>query len=160
MHYFVVAWVFDSKQNQSKQCKWKTTRCNGLQSRIRLRLDKPSHTKNISRLTKMMHDTYPEWMTEEALHTLSAGYLLPGETPRDMMMRLATTAAKINQDPTLEEDLFHCLWAGWLGAASPVCSNFGTNRGLPISCFSVHLSDSVSSIYSHLKETASLSKNG
>ena len=108
----------------------------------------------------MKESVSPEWMTEEALHTLSAGYLLPGETPRAMMMRLATTAAKINQDPTLEEDLFNCLWNGWLGPASPVCSNFGTNRGLPISCFSVHISDSVSSIYSHLKETAQLSKNG
>lgn len=77
-----------------------------------------------------------------------------------MMIRLASTAAKVNQDPTLEEDLFHCLWEGWLGPASPVCSNFGTSRGLPISCFSVHISDSVSSIYSHLKETAQLSKNG
>jgi len=108
----------------------------------------------------MITETHPEWMTEEALHTLSEGYLLPGETPRDMMMRLATTAAKINQDPTLEEDLFHCLWEGWIGGASPVCSNFGTNRGLPISCYSVHLSDSVSSVYSHLKEVAQLSKNG
>ena len=107
-----------------------------------------------------MIETHPDWMNEEALHTLSAGYLLPGETPRDMMMRLASTAAKINQDPTLEGDLFHCFWEGWLGPSSPVCSNFGTNRGLPISCFSVHLSDSVSSIYSHLKETAQLSKNG
>jgi len=107
-----------------------------------------------------MLETHPEWISEEAIHTLSAGYLLPGETPRDMMMRLASTAAKINQDPTLEEDLFHCLWQGWIGASSPVCSNFGTNRGLPISCFSVHISDSVSSIYSHLKETAQLSKNG
>ncbi len=76
------------------------------------------------------------------------------------MTRLASTAAKINQDPTLEEDLFYCLWNGWLGPASPVASNFGTNRGLPISCYSVHLSDSVSSVYSHLKEVAQLSKNG
>jgi ribonucleoside-diphosphate reductase alpha chain len=105
-------------------------------------------------------ETHPKWMSEEALHTLSRGYLLPGETPREMMTRLACTAAKINQDPTLEEDLFHCLWEGWLGPASPVCSNFGTNRGLPISCYSVHLSDSVSSVYSHLKEVAALSKNG
>ena len=107
-----------------------------------------------------MNKTHPDWMTEEALHTLSSGYLLPGETPRGMMMRLASAAAKINQDPTLEEDLFYCLWNGFLGPASPVASNFGTNRGLPISCYSVHLSDSVSSIYSHLKEVAQLSKNG
>ncbi len=108
----------------------------------------------------MTETTRPEWMSEEALHTLSKGYLLPGETPRAMMQRLATTAAKINQDPTLEEDLFHCLWSGFIGPASPVASNFGTNRGLPISCYSVHPSDSVSSVYSHLKEVAQLSKNG
>jgi ribonucleoside-diphosphate reductase alpha chain len=108
----------------------------------------------------MTEATYPEWMTDEALHTLSDGYLLPGETPRSMMQRLASTAAKINQDPSLEEDLFTCLWNGAIGPASPVASNFGTSRGLPISCYSVHLSDSVSSIYSHLKEVAQLSKNG
>jgi ribonucleoside-diphosphate reductase alpha chain len=108
----------------------------------------------------MTNTPHPEWMSEEALHTLSAGYLLPGETPRDMMTRLSSTAAKLNQDPTLEEDLFHCLWNGFIGPASPVCSNFGTNRGQPISCFSIHLTDSISSIYSHLKEVASLSKNG
>ena len=102
----------------------------------------------------------PDWMSDEGIHTLSSGYLLPGETPRDMMVRLASTAAKINQDPSLEDDLFHCLWSGWIGGSSPVCSNFGTPRGLPISCYSVHLSDSVSSIYSHLKEVAQLSKNG
>jgi ribonucleoside-diphosphate reductase alpha chain len=77
-----------------------------------------------------------------------------------MMMRLSSTAAKLNQDLTLEEDIFHCLWNGFIGPASPVCSNFGTNRGLPISCFSIHVSDSISSIYSHLKEVAALSKNG
>jgi ribonucleotide reductase alpha subunit/glutaredoxin len=99
-------------------------------------------------------------MNEEALHTLSSGYLLPGETPRDMMTRLSSTASKINDDPTLNEDLFHCLWSGWIGASSPVASNFGTNRGQSIACFSTHLTDSVSSIYSHLKEVAQLSKSG
>jgi ribonucleoside-diphosphate reductase alpha chain len=99
-------------------------------------------------------------MNEEALHTLSNGYLLVGETPKDMFSRLAKTASKINEDPTLDEDLFHCLWSGWIGAASPVASNFGTYRGQPISCFSVHPSDSISSIYSHLKEVAQLSKSG
>lgn len=106
------------------------------------------------------NETHPSWMNAEALHTLSSGYLLPGETPRDMMNRLASTASRINDDLTLNDDLLHCLWQGWIGAASPVASNFGTNRGQPISCFSVHASDSVSSLYSHLKEVAQLSKNG
>ena len=102
----------------------------------------------------------PEWLSEEGMHTLSAGYLLPGETPRAMFQRVAKTAATINEDPTLLDDLFTCLWNGWIGLASPVAANFGTSRALPISCYSVHLSDSVSSIYSHLKEVAQLSKNG
>ena len=102
----------------------------------------------------------PEWLSEEGMITLSAGYLLPGETPRKMFERVANTAAQINHNPALYEDLFTCLWNGWLGLASPVAANFGTNRALPISCYSVHLSDSVSSIYSHLKEVAQLSKNG
>jgi ribonucleoside-diphosphate reductase alpha chain len=102
----------------------------------------------------------PEWLSEEGMHTLSAGYLLPGETPRAMFQRVAKAAATINNDAELEQDLFTCLWNGWIGLASPVAANFGTSRALPISCYSVHLSDSVSSIYSHLKEVAQLSKNG
>ena len=108
----------------------------------------------------MIEPIAPEWLSEEGLHTLSAGYLLPGETPRAMFQRVAKAAATINDDPTLFDDLFTCLWNGWLGLASPVAANFGTSRALPISCYSVHLSDSVSSIYSHLKEVAQLSKNG
>jgi ribonucleoside-diphosphate reductase alpha chain len=77
-----------------------------------------------------------------------------------MFERVAKAAATINDDPTLFDDLFTCLWNGWIGLASPVAANFGTSRALPISCYSVHLSDSVSSIYSHLKEVAQLSKNG
>jgi ribonucleoside-diphosphate reductase alpha chain len=108
----------------------------------------------------MIEPIAPEWLSEEGMHTLSAGYLLPGETPRAMFKRVAQAAATINQDDSLYEDLFHCLWNGWIGLASPVAANFGTSRALPISCYSVHLSDSVSSIYSHLKEVAQLSKNG
>ena len=102
----------------------------------------------------------PEWLSDEGMQTLSAGYLLPGETPRAMFERVAKAASTINSDDDLYEDLFHCLWNGWIGLASPVAANFGTSRALPISCYSVHLSDSVSSIYSHLKEVAQLSKNG
>ena len=102
----------------------------------------------------------PEWLSEEGKATLSRGYLLPGESPRDMHTRLSNYAAKVLNRPELEDDLFHIFWNGWLGPATPVASNFGTSRGLPISCYSVHLDDSVNSIYSHLKEVAQLSKHG
>ncbi|ATW62835.1 ribonucleoside-diphosphate reductase alpha subunit [Synechococcus phage S-CBWM1] len=103
---------------------------------------------------------HPEWMSEEALQTISSGYLLPGETAQGAMRRISKTAAKWNDDPDLEGDVFDCLWEGFLGAASPVFANFGAKRAYPISCYSVDISDSVPSIYSHKKEVAMLSKNG
>jgi ribonucleoside-diphosphate reductase alpha chain len=102
----------------------------------------------------------PDWLNEEGVATLGRGYLIQGETPRGMHERLSGYAAKILKRPDLEEDFFEIFWRGWLGPATPVASNFGTNRGLPISCYSVHVEDSVNSIYSHLKEVAQLSKHG
>jgi len=102
----------------------------------------------------------PEWMSEEAILTLSKGYLQVEESPRDMFVRLSSTASRLLERPDLEEDLFSIFWNGWLGPASPVAANFGTTRALPISCYSIHLSDSISSIFSHLKESAALSKAG
>jgi ribonucleoside-diphosphate reductase alpha chain len=103
----------------------------------------------------------PEWMSKEAIGTLSRGYLRPGETPRTMFERVAKTAGKyLIHNPGIEEDIFEMFWRGFIGGASPVLSNFGTNAGLPISCYSNHISDSVPSIYSHLKESAALSQHG
>jgi ribonucleoside-diphosphate reductase alpha chain len=99
-------------------------------------------------------------MSQEALETLNKGYLQVGETPRMMFERLSLTAANLLERRDLEQDFFDIFWNGWLGPASPVAANFGTSRALPISCYSIHASDSISSIYSHLKETAALSKNG
>jgi ribonucleoside-diphosphate reductase alpha chain len=104
--------------------------------------------------------THPDWLSEEAQQTLSKGYLLPGETPRDMWKRCALTAEKYLKYPGIGEDIMEMFWLGYMGGATPVLSNFGTNRGLPVSCFGHTISDSTSSIYSHLKEVASLSKYG
>lgn len=77
-----------------------------------------------------------------------------------MYERVANQAAKILDYPELSADILEMLWKGFLGLATPVASNFGTSRGLPISCYSNHVSDSVPSIYSHLKESAALSQHG
>lgn len=102
----------------------------------------------------------PDWMSEEAVDTLSRGYLLPEETPRDLFSRVATTVEKYIPEPGLAGDIFDCLWRGYIGLASPVASNLGTSRGLPVSCYSLTIDDSINSIYSHLKEASQLSKNG
>jgi len=108
----------------------------------------------------MSEPQVPSWMTQEAVDTLSRGYLWNAETPKGMYERVANHAAKLLNYPEIAEDIYEVLWRGFLGLATPVASNFGTSRGLPISCYSNHISDSVPSIYSHLKESAALSQHG
>lgn len=102
----------------------------------------------------------PEWMTEEGFKTLSGGYLLQDETPRAMYLRAASTSANRLGKPELTTKFFDIMWKNWLCPASPVLSNTGTTRGLPISCFSNHFGDSVDEIMTSMHEVAMLSKNG
>ena len=89
---------------------------------------------------------YPEWMNEVALSTISKGYLLPGETPRKAYKRVSSAiATKLNR-LDLESKFFKYIWNGWIGLASPVLSNTGTDRGLPISCYGVDTPDSIRGI--------------
>jgi ribonucleoside-diphosphate reductase alpha chain len=103
----------------------------------------------------------PEWMNEDGYKTLANGYLLPGETPKQMYERVALAAAKYYEDKSYwAEKFFDVMWKNWLCPASPVLSNMGTDRGLPISCNSIHVGDSVDSIFGKSHELAMLSKNG
>ena len=89
---------------------------------------------------------FPEWMDDVALSTISKGYLMPGETPRKAYYRVAKAVAARLDRPDLVKKFFQYIWNGWIGLASPVLSNTGTNRGLPISCFGIDTPDSVRGI--------------
>lgn len=103
----------------------------------------------------------PLWMDQSSLDTISKGYLLPNETPRQMYSRVSKAAAKHTSDPDkYYPKFFDAMWSNFLCPASPVLSNMGTDRGLPISCNSIHVADSIDSIYTKLREFALLSKNG
>lgn len=102
----------------------------------------------------------PLWMTEDGFTTLSNGYLLPDETPKQMWLRVSNAAASQLKRPELAEKFFNLFWNNILCGASPVLSNMGTARGLPISCNTIHISDSCDSIFKKQHELAMLSKNG
>ena len=89
---------------------------------------------------------YPEWMTEISLATVSKGYMLPGETPKKAYKRVADTVAMRLGRPELSAKFQKYMWKGWLNLASPVLSNTGTDRGLPISCFGIDTPDSIRGI--------------
>lgn len=105
-------------------------------------------------------DQAPEWMGEEGYKILQGGYLLADETPRQMYERVAKAAGSYYADSDKwSKKFFEVMWKNWLCPASPVLSNMGTDRGLPISCNSIHVGDSVDSIFQKAHELAMLSKN-
>lgn len=105
----------------------------------------------------------PAWLTEEGYKSLSSGYLLPGETPRSLYRRLSIRAASILsrlEIEDLESKFFNMFWRNWFCPASPIAANFGTDRGLPISCYGLHIPDSVDGIMSSMHEVSMLTKGG
>ena len=106
-------------------------------------------------------EDYPEWgQTDVYKKTISGGYLLHGETPRDAYMRVASSVARRLYKPELTETFFDYIWKGWLCLASPVLSNTGTDRGLPISCFGIDVGDSIYEIGNKNLEMMLLAKHG
>jgi ribonucleoside-diphosphate reductase alpha chain len=104
---------------------------------------------------------FPTWAnTEIYVKTISNGYLLEGETPKDAYWRVATTVAKRLRKPEMASKFFDYIWKGWLNLASPVLSNTGTERGLPISCFGIDVADSIHDIGAKNLEMMLLAKHG
>jgi ribonucleoside-diphosphate reductase alpha chain len=107
------------------------------------------------------NEDYPSWGdTDVYKKTIGGGYLVGDETPKDAYMRVATTVAKRLNRPELAETFFQYIWKGWLCLASPVLSNTGTDRGLPISCFGIDVGDSIYEIGMKNLEMMLLAKHG
>jgi ribonucleoside-diphosphate reductase alpha chain len=104
---------------------------------------------------------FPEWgNTEIYVKTISKGYLLAGEKPKDAYWRVSTKVAQRLNKPQLASKFFDYIWKGWLNLATPVLSNTGTDRGLPISCFGIDVADSIFDIGTKNLELMLLAKHG
>jgi ribonucleoside-diphosphate reductase alpha chain len=104
---------------------------------------------------------YPNWAHNEVyLKTVSKGYVLAGETPKDAYWRVSIAVAKRLKKPDLASKFFDYIYRGWLNLATPVFSNTGTERGLPISCFGIDVGDSVYEIGNKNLEMMLLAKHG
>lgn len=101
-----------------------------------------------------------EWLTPEAISIIEKGYLLPGENLEKAFDRVSNSVSSYLNSPDLAKYFKEALCKNWVGLASPVLSNSGTDRGLPISCNSIHVTDSCHDIYMKNYELAMLTKNG
>ena len=100
------------------------------------------------------------WFNEESEQVLNRGYLLKGETIHGAIERVTDAAAKRLFRPELKEKFKELINKGWMSWSSPIWANMGTRRGLPISCFNVHIGDSVESITGKLAEVITQTKIG
>lgn len=100
------------------------------------------------------------WKNEESEQILNRGYLLKGETVEGAIERVCTAAAKRLYKPELKEPFMEMVERGWMSLSSPIWANMGTERGLPISCFNVHIPDSIEGITHKLGEVIMQTKIG
>ncbi len=100
------------------------------------------------------------WLNEESEQMLNRGYLLKGETVEGAIDRITTAAAKRLYKPELIPAFKEMITKGWISFSSPVWANMGTQRGLPISCFNVHVPDHIEGITHKLGEVIMQTKIG
>jgi ribonucleoside-diphosphate reductase alpha chain len=98
-----------------------------------------------------------EVLTDFGKTTLEDRYLLPGESYQDMFARVATAYA---DDADHAQRIYDYISKLWFMPATPVLSNGGANRGLPISCFLNAVPDSLEGIQGVWNENVALASNG
>ena len=111
-----------------------------------------------------VQDTYEHeklwWKNTESEQILNRGYLLKGETVEGAIDRICTAAAQRLYKPELKEAFQEMIERGWMSLSSPIWANMGTERGLPISCFNVHVPDNIEGITHKLGEVIMQTKIG
>ncbi len=100
------------------------------------------------------------WKNSESEQILNRGYLLKGETVEGAIDRICGAAARRLFRPELKESFQEMIERGWMSISSPVWANMGTERGLPISCFNVHVPDHIEGITHKLGEVIMQTKIG
>ncbi len=100
------------------------------------------------------------WLNENSRKFLEGGYLLPGVSPEERIREIADTAERILNKPGFADKFYGYMEKGYFALSSPVWSNFGHERGLPISCFGSYLADDMGSILHSQAEVGTMSKMG
>jgi ribonucleoside-diphosphate reductase alpha chain len=105
-----------------------------------------------------MKDYY--WLNEDSKQFLERGYLQKGESPKKRIRAIAEAAEKYLRQSGFADKFEDYMKRGFYSLASPVWSNFGRARGLPISCNGVYVDDKMDSILRKQAEVGMQTKHG
>lgn len=108
----------------------------------------------------------PEWFTTGgySMFTQKYEYDTNGRSVRGQFERIARAAAAHLKGTKFEAEaegkFFDLMWNNWLSLSTPIMSNMGTDRALPVSCSGGVVDDSINGFYKNRYETAILTKHG
>mgnify|MGYP006275615411 CR=1 FL=1 len=100
------------------------------------------------------------WLDEDSRAFLRNGYLLEGVEPEERVRQIAERAEELLDEDGFADKFYEYMSRGYYSLASPVWSNFGLERGLPISCFGSYMEDSIESILYTQAEVGEMTKHG
>ncbi len=116
-----------------------------------------SHTVSVRRFALTLDHTRDALLTEFGKDTLKDRYLLPGESYQDLFARVSSAYA---DDAAHAQRVYDYISRLWFMPATPVLSNGGTGRGLPISCYLNSVDDSLEGIVNTWNENVWLASKG
>lgn len=100
------------------------------------------------------------WLNSHSRIFLERGYLKENVTPEARIRQIAETAETILGIAGFADKFEDYMSRGFYSLATPVWTNFGNDRGLPVSCFSSYISDTMDGILDKVAEVGMMSKLG
>ena len=122
-----------------------------------LKAERDSHSVEKRRFKIVLDASRDDLLTDFGKETLNDRYLLPGESFQDLFARVADAYA---DDQEHAQRLYDYISKLWFMPATPVLSNGGTGRGLPISCYLNSVDDSLGGIVNTWNENVWLASRG
>ncbi len=100
------------------------------------------------------------WLTPESETFLQRDYLLAGQTLDERVDIICAEAERRLGIKDFGKRFKENIQKGWYSLSTPVWTNYGTNRGLPISCFGSFVDDNMESILHSIAEVGMMTKMG
>jgi ribonucleoside-diphosphate reductase alpha chain len=100
------------------------------------------------------------WLTQESQTFLERDYLLPNQTLDERVDIICAEAERRLGIKDFAKQFKENIQKGWYSLSTPVWTNYGTNRGLPISCFGSFVDDNMESILHNIAEVGMMTKMG
>ena len=100
------------------------------------------------------------WLNKDSRKFLERGYLIGDETPEQRIRDIAQSAEKILNIKGFADKFQGYMAQGFYSLSSPIWSNFGRQRGLPISCFGSYVPDTIVGILEKVAEVGMMTANG